>query len=124
MPWRQDIDPLDSFPLSLLAALLPIAFIFWALIIKRMKGYKAALITTALTLIIAIVLYKMPVQLALLSAAHGALYGLFPICWIIVPAVFLFNITVKSGQFEVIKYYMGTLTVSYTHLTLPTKRIV
>jgi lactate permease len=52
----------------------------------------------------------MPVKLALLSTANGALYGLFPICWIVITAVFLFNITVKSGQFEVIKHFMASIT--------------
>jgi len=110
MPWKQVTDPLNNLSLSLLVAVLPIAFIFWALIIRKMKGYLAAVLTTVITLAIAILAYKMPAQLALLSTAHGALYGLFPICWIIIPAVFLFNITVKSGQFEVIKYYMSSIT--------------
>jgi lactate permease len=110
MPWKQVLDPLNNLSLSLLLAIIPIAFIFWALIIKKMKGYLAAVLTTLITIGIAILIYKMPMQLALLSTAHGALYGLFPICWIIIPAVFLFNITVKSGQFEVIKYYMSTIT--------------
>ncbi|HEX5669000.1 MAG TPA: L-lactate permease, partial [Chitinophagaceae bacterium] len=110
MPWKQVIDPLNNLSLSLLVAVVPIAFIFWALIIKKMKGFLAALLTTLITIGIAILIYKMPMQRALLSTAHGALYGLFPICWIIIPAVFLFNITVKSGQFEVIKYYMATIT--------------
>ncbi|HLO80869.1 MAG TPA: lactate permease LctP family transporter [Chitinophagaceae bacterium] len=110
MPWKQVLDPLNNLSLSLLIAIIPIAFIFWALIIKKMKGYQAAVLTTLITIAIAILVYKMPVQFALVSTAHGALYGLFPICWIIIPAVFLFNITVKSGQFEVIKYYMSTIT--------------
>src|SRR4029079_17295176 len=42
--------------------------------------------------------------------ANGALYGLFPICWIVITAVFLFNITVKSGQFEIIKHFMASVT--------------
>lgn len=110
MPWKQVLDPLNDLSLSLLVAVVPIAFIFWALIIRKMKGYLAAVFTTLIAIGIAILIYKMPVQLALLSTAHGALYGLFPICWIIIPAVFLFNITVKSGQFEVIKYYMSSIT--------------
>jgi lactate permease len=97
MPWKQVLDPLNNLSLSLLVAIIPIAFIFWALIIKKMTGHQAAVLTAIITIFIAIVVYKMPVQLALLSTAHGALYGLFPICWIIIPAVFLFNITVKSG---------------------------
>ena len=107
---KQIIDPLNSIALSACVALIPIAFIFWALIIKKMKGYQAALIATGLALLIAIVVYGMPVQLAFLSAAHGALYGLFPICWIVITAVFLFNITVKSGEFEVIKHFMASIT--------------
>lgn len=110
MIWKQLIDPFNNIFLSALVAVLPIAFIFWALIIKKMKGYKASLITVAIALVIAISIYKMPVKLALLSTANGALYGLFPICWIIISAVFLFNLTVKSGQFEVIKHFMASIT--------------
>jgi lactate permease len=110
MNWTQVIDPLNHILLSALVALIPILFIFWALIIKKMKGYQASLIAIGLAMIIAILVYGMPVKLALLSTVNGALYGLFPICWIIIPAVFLFNITVKSGQFEIIKHFMASIT--------------
>lgn len=110
MTWQQSIDPLNSIGLSLLVASIPILFIFWALIIRKMKGYQASLIATAIALIIALTVYGMPVKLALLSVSHGALYGLFPICWLVIMAVFLFNLTVRSGQFEIIKYVMGTIT--------------
>src|SRR6187200_2874192 len=110
MNWNQIIDPFNNLALSALVALVPIAFIFWALIIKKMKGYKASLFATALAILIAIFVYGMPVKLALLSTANGALYGLFPICWIVITAVFLFNITIESGQFEVIKHFMASLT--------------
>ncbi|GAB3888789.1 L-lactate permease [Spirosoma agri] len=110
MIWKQVIDPFNSIALSVLVAAIPILFIFWALIIKKMKGYQASLIATGLAMIIATLVYGMPVKLALLSAAHGALYGLFPICWLVIMAVFLFNITVKSGQFEIIKHFMASIT--------------
>lgn len=110
MEWQQIIDPFGNIVLSVVVAVLPVLFIFWALIIKKMKGYQASLITTVIALAIGIVTYKMPIKLALLSAGHGALYGLFPISWIIVSAVFLFNITVKSGQFEVIKHSLASVT--------------
>src|SRR5688500_16780577 len=110
MNWTQVIDPLNNIGLSALVALIPILFIFWALIIKKMKGYKASLIAIAIAIVIAILVYGMPVKLALLSTANGALYGLFPICWIVITAVFLFNITVKSGQFEIIKHFMASIT--------------
>lgn len=110
MNWKQVIDPFNNIALSAVVAVLPILFIFWALVIKRMKGYTASLLATAIAILIAIVVYGMPVKLALLSTANGALYGLFPICWIIITAVFLFNATVESGQFEVIKHFMASIT--------------
>ena len=107
MHWTQVIDPFNNIALSALVAVLPILFIFWALIIKKMKGYKASLIAVVIAILIAIFIYGMPAKLALLSTANGALYGLFPIGWIVITAVFLFNITVKSGQFEIIKHFMA-----------------
>src|SRR6185436_13565726 len=110
MNWTQVIDPFNNIFLSALVAVLPILFIFWALIIKKMKGYLASLISTAIALLIAVIVYGMPAKLAFLSTINGAMYGLFPICWIIISAVFLFNITVKSGQFEIIRHFMASIT--------------
>ena len=110
MNWIQVINPFNNIFLSAMMAMVPIIFIFWALIIKKMKGYQASFISTLLALLIAIFVYQMPVKLALLSTLNGAIYGLFPICWIIISAVFLFNITIKSGQFEVIKHFMASIT--------------
>lgn len=109
MPWLQPTNPLNNIALSALVAAIPVIFIFWMLI-KKMKGFLASLLTILLAIILSIVVYGMPMKLALLSGLHGALYGLFPICWIIIGAVFLFNITVKSGQFEIIKNFMASIT--------------
>jgi len=110
MTWKQIIDPFNNIALSALVAVIPVLFIFWALIVKKMKGYQASIIAILIAIVIAIFIYKMPVKLALLSTAYGAMYGLFPICWIVITAVFLFNITVKSGQFEIIKHFMASIT--------------
>lgn len=110
MSWKQVIDPFNNIVLSAIVALVPILFIFWALAIKKMKGYKASLLATLIAIIVAVAVYGMPAKLAILATAHGALYGLFPICWIVVTAVYLFNITLKSGQFEVIKHFMASIT--------------
>jgi lactate permease len=110
MEWTQVIDPFGNLALSALVAALPIFLIFWALIIRKMKGYQASLLSSGLALLIAISVYRIPLPLALASFANGALYGLFPICWIIISAVFLFNITVRSGQFEIIKQFMASVT--------------
>lgn len=110
MAWIQPVNPLHNLALSALVATVPILVIFWALVIKKTKGYKASLMACATAIILAVLVYGMPVKLAVLSAANGALYGFFPICWIVITAVFLFNITVKSGQFEVIKHFMASIT--------------
>jgi lactate permease len=110
MNWTQVINPLHKIALSALVAAVPILFIFWALIIRKMKGYQASFLTMLIAIAIAIFLYSMPVKLALLSTFYGVLYGLFPICWIIINAVFLYNITVRSGQFEIIKNFMASIT--------------
>ena len=109
MPWIQTIDPLKNIPLSAIVAAIPVIFIFWALI-KKMKGYITSLLALAIAIFIALLIYGMPLKLAMLSTLHGSLYGLFPISWIIISAVFLFNVTVKSGQFEVIKSFMASIT--------------
>ncbi len=110
MNWTQIIDPLKSIGLSALVAAVPIFFIFWALIIRKMKGYLASILTLLVAVISSILIYGMPARLVLSSTVHGALYGLFPICWVIIGAVFLYNVTVKSGQFDVIRNFMASIT--------------
>lgn len=109
MNWTQITDPFDNIALSALVAAIPVIFIFW-LLIKKVKGYIASLLTILLSIVLAMAVYGMPLTLAASSALHGALYGLFPICWIIIGAVFLFNITVESGQFDIIKNFMASVT--------------
>lgn len=110
MNWTQVVDPLNSISLSAILAAVPILFIFWALVIKKMKGYLASLLTLTVAIILAVLAYGMPFKLAISSTVHGALYGLFPICWVIIGAVFLYNATVKSGQFDIIKNFMASIT--------------
>jgi len=108
--WTQNYDPLGQIGLSALVAAIPIFFLAWALGIKRMKGHIAAFWTLILTLVITTLLYKMPLKLSLLSIFDGMLYGLFPICWIVVTALFLYNLTVKTGQFEIVKDSIAAIT--------------
>jgi len=110
MNWTQVVDPFNNIVISALIAAIPIAFIFWALIIRKMKGYRASLFTVLIAIVLAIIIYGMPVKLALASTLHGALYGLLPICWVIIGAMFLYNVTVRSGQFEIIKNFMASIT--------------
>ena len=108
--WQQNYDPAGNIWLSALIALIPIIFFFLALTWFRLKGYVAGTITVLLALAVALIFYRMPVSTALASALYGFFYGLWPIAWIIVAAVFLYKITVKTGQFDVIRTSILSVT--------------
>ncbi|MEC1023610.1 L-lactate permease [Bacillus paralicheniformis] len=111
MGWTQDYTPLgNSLLLSSLAALIPILYFFWALAIKRMKGHTAGVTTLLIALALAVFVYGMPAHQAVMSASQGAVYGLLPIGWIIVTSVFLYKLTVKTGQFEIIRSSVLSIT--------------
>ncbi|WP_321916071.1 MULTISPECIES: lactate permease LctP family transporter [unclassified Paraburkholderia] len=109
-PWYQIYTPLGSLWLSAFVAAIPILFFFVALAGLRMKGHVAAAITLLLALAVAIFEYGMPVRQALISAGFGFAYGIWPIAWIIVTAVFLYKIVVKTGQFEIIRASVLSIT--------------
>lgn len=96
--------------LTAIVAAIPIYFLFWALAVKRMKGYLAGVGTLIVAIIVSVLLYKMPVTVAFSAAFLGIANGLFPLCWIVVAAVFLFNLVVESGQFEVIKSSISSIS--------------
>ncbi|WP_312828808.1 L-lactate permease [Pantoea anthophila] len=108
--WQQNYDPLGNIWLSSLVALIPILFFFFALIKLKMKGYLAATLTVVLALLVALFLYRMPVAQALAAVVYGFLYGLWPIAWIIVAAVFVYKISVKTGQFDIIRASILSIT--------------
>ncbi|WDG80439.1 lactate permease LctP family transporter [Pseudomonas chlororaphis] len=108
--WQQLYSPLGSLGLSALAAVIPIVFFFLALALFRLKGHVAGSITLALSILVAIFAFQMPADMALAAAGYGFAYGLWPIAWIIVAAVFLYKLTVKSGQFEVIRSSVLSIT--------------
>lgn len=108
--WSQNYDPAGNVWVSALVALIPIIFFFLALTKLRMKGYIAGTITVALALAVALLFYRMPVASALASAVYGFFYGLWPIAWIIVAAVFLYKVSVKTGQFDIIRSSILSVT--------------
>ena len=91
-------------------ALIPILYFFWALAIQKMKGYVAGLTTLLVAALLATFFFKMPVAMTLMISTYGAVYGFMPIGWIILSAVFLYNITVKTGQFEIIRSSIVAIT--------------
>jgi lactate permease len=111
MTWTMNLSPvMNNIFLSALVAAIPILFLFWALAIKRMKGHVAAVIATTIAVLIAIFVYGMPAKHAVLSTLLGAGFGLFPVCWIIITALFIYNMSVETGQFEVIKNSLASIS--------------
>ena len=108
--WQQIYDPMANIWLSSAIALIPIVFFFLALAIFRLKGSVAATITVALALLVALFAYQMPAATAFASLVYGFFYGLWPIAWIIIGAVFLYKISVKTGQFNIIRSSILSIT--------------
>lgn len=108
--WQQIYDPMGNIWISSLIALIPIIFFFLALAVFRMKGSVAGTITVVLALLVSLFAYKMPTMMAFASMVYGFFYGLWPIAWIIIGAVFLYKISVKTGQFDVIRSSILSIT--------------
>ena len=110
MPWVQVYDHLGNAWLSTLAAALPIILLLATLALLEWRAQWAALAGLASALLVSIAVYGMPVNTALATAFYGACYGLFPIGWIILNAVFLYSLTVETGQFEIVKRSVAGLS--------------
>ncbi|MER7084164.1 L-lactate permease, partial [Saccharopolyspora kobensis] len=90
----------DSLGLSALLAAVPLLVVFVLLGVLRVKAHWAGLAGLAAALLIAVTAYGMPADLALLSAGQGAAFGVLPILWIVITAIWLYQLTVRSGRFE------------------------
>lgn len=102
--WTQTYTPvLNNLAFSALVAALPVIVLLGLLAFFRAKAYVAALLGLTCSLLIALVIYGMPIPLALMATANGAAYGLFPIGWIVLCAIFVYDITVQTGKFEIVK---------------------
>ncbi|RDU64695.1 lactate permease LctP family transporter [Helicobacter sp. MIT 14-3879] len=110
MQWIQNYNPLGNLWLSALVASLPIILFFISLVVFKLKGHTAGLLTVALSTLIAIFVYGMPIDKALWSVFYGAIYGMWPIAWIIIAAIFLYKITVKSGYFDILRESIISIT--------------
>ena len=114
--WTQVYDPLGKllpmpeYLLSALVAAIPLYLLFYMLAFKRTAGHKAALVGTTAAVLLAIAVWGMPIPLAISATANGALFGIFPIVWIVITAVWVYNMTVESGEFEIIKESLAALT--------------
>ncbi len=108
--WTQPFNPTHNLILSTLIAVIPILILAGMLLSRKVAGYKATLITFISALVIATFVYGMPVKLVGLSGLYGVIDGLLPIGWIVLAAVFLYNISVASGSFGVVRHTIESIT--------------
>ena len=102
--FTQSLDPVgDSLALSALCAAVPLLTLFVLLGGLRLRAWVAGLISLAVALVVAVALFKMPLGQALLAGTEGAAFGFFPILWIVINAIWVYNLTVVSGHFDVLR---------------------
>ena len=109
--YTQNFDPVsDSLGLSSIFAALPVLTLFILLGGLKMAAQWAALIALGVAMLVATIVYSMPVDQTLLSGSEGAVFGLFPIMWIVVTAIWIYNMTVETGHFAVLRRSFGAIS--------------
>src|SRR5580692_2253774 len=103
MTWTQVYDPFGIWWISTLAAALPIVVLLGLVAVFRVRPHIAAAFGAATALLAACLVFQMPWNLALVSVAYGSAFGILKIAWIVVAAVFLYDVSVYTGQFEIMK---------------------
>src|SRR6195256_4999985 len=110
MQWIQIYDPLGHWWASTLVAALPIIVLLGLLAGFKVKPHWCAIAGAFTAMAVAILVFKMPVILALTSFGYGVAFGILKIAWIVLAAVFLYEITVETGQFEIMKESVAAIT--------------
>jgi lactate permease len=107
----QNDTPLGgSLALSALVAVLPLLTLFVLLGGLRVRAWLASLVGLAVALLVAILAYRMPVDQALLAGTEGAVFGFFPILWIVINALWIYQMTVSTGHFDVLRRSFGSVS--------------
>ena len=110
MTWTQNYDPAGHWWLSTLIAALPIIVLLGLLAGLRVRAHLCAMAGAATAVVVAIIAFKMPTVLAISSFFYGSAFGLLKIVWIVIAAVFLYDISVETGQFEIMKQSVAAIT--------------
>ncbi|MGA7402533.1 MAG: lactate permease LctP family transporter [Candidatus Sulfotelmatobacter sp.] len=110
MQWTQIYDPLGHWWLSTLVAALPIIILFGLLAGLKVKPHWCAIAGASTAVVVAIIFFKMPPALAAVSFGYGVAFGVLKIAWIVLAAVYLYDISVETGQFEIMKESVAGIT--------------
>ncbi|MFF0794316.1 L-lactate permease [Streptomyces spiralis] len=109
--YQQDYTPVGhSLGLSSIIAILPLLILFVLLGVVRMKAWLASLISLAVAVVLAVAVYSMPLADALNSGLLGAAFGFFPIMWIVINAIWVYNLTVETGHFDVLRRSFASIS--------------
>ena len=109
--WQHNYEPVaGSLGISAVVAAIPILVLFFMLGVWRKPAWQAAVSALGSALLVSVVAYGMPAQMALISVVYGAAFGIFPIAWIVFSSILLYRLAVDTGKFEVIKDSVGGLT--------------
>ena len=108
--WRQNFNPLGNVYLSTLAASIPVCTLFYFLAVRRTPAWRAAVYAFFAAVAIALAVFRMPAIMVGGAVADGIVFGIFRIAWVVVAAVFVYDISVASGQFEIIKRSVGEIS--------------
>ena len=106
----QHYDPLGSVPLSTAVAALPVLTLFFVLLALKSRVWVAALSGMVVAIVLALTVFDMPAAMTAATAVHGFIFGVLRIAWIIIASIFLYNIAVETGQFQVMKDSIAALS--------------
>jgi len=101
--WNQNYDPLRWWPLSTLVSALPVVTLFFVLLVLRKRVWVSALCGLVMAVVLALAVFRMPAPLVAAAGANGVVFGFFRIAWIIIASIYLYNVAVETGQFQVMK---------------------
>ncbi len=109
--YKQVLDPVShSLGLTSIFAVLPLVALFLLLGVLRLKAHTAALLSLLVAILVAVIVYSMPVGQAADSALEGAAFGFWPIMWIVINALWVFNLTEATGHFAVLRRAFGAVS--------------
>ncbi|HKX27781.1 MAG TPA: L-lactate permease [Blastocatellia bacterium] len=110
MTWTQDYNPLHSWPLSTAVSALPVITLFFVLVVLKRRVWVSALCGMLASVVLALTVFGMPAPMVGTAGLLGVIFGFFRIAWIIIASIFLYNVAVETGQFQVMKESIASLS--------------